>query len=125
MVQNKFSTDHWPTEIRYKKDDKTLEIDFDDGVTFRLRAEFLRVESPSAEVQGHNPDDKITVPGCRHVGISSMDTVGNYAIRIHFDDTHNTGIFTWSYLYELGQDHDGLWLEYLDSLTEQGLSRDP
>jgi DUF971 family protein len=125
MAQNKFSTDHWPTEFRYKKDDKILEVDFDDGVTFRLRTEFLRVESPSAEVQGHNPDDKITVPGCRHVAISSMDPVGNYAIRIHFDDSHNTGIFTWSYLYELGQNHDALWQDYLDALSEQGLSRDP
>ena len=124
-MNDPYTDRHTPTEIRVKREEKILEVDFDDGKSFALPAELLRVESPSAEVQGHNPDDKITVPGCRHVGISSMDTVGNYAIRIHFDDTHNTGIFTWSYLYELGQDHDGLWLEYLDSLTEQGLSRDP
>ncbi len=125
MAQNAFSATHWPTEIRYKKDVKILEVDFDDGAAFRFPAELLRVESPSAEVQGHNPDDKKTVPGRRHVGIDSMDPVGNYAIRINFDDSHNTGIFTWQYLYEMGQKQDGLWLDYLDALTEQGLSRDP
>ncbi len=122
---NSFSADHWPNEIRYKKDEKILEIDFDDGAAFRLPAEFLRVESPSAEVQGHGPDDKKTVPGCRHVEIESMDPVGNYAIRINFGDSHNTGIFTWRYLYEIGQKQDALWVDYLDALTEQGLSRDP
>ena len=116
---------HWPSEIRYKEAEKILEIDFDDGARFRLASELLRVESPSAEVQGHGPSQKKTVAGRRHVGIMSMDPVGNYAIRIKFDDMHDTGIFSWTYLYDLGRNQDAIWQDYLDALTEKGLSRDP
>ncbi len=122
---NSGSTPHWPSEIRYKQAEKVLEIDFDDGSRFRLPAELLRVESPSAEVQGHGPSQKKTIAGRRHVGIMSMVPVGNYAIRINFDDLHDTGIFSWSYLYELGRDQDTIWQAYLDALAANGLSRDP
>ncbi len=89
-----FVTAHWPKEIRYIAQDKRLEIDFDDGVAFAYPAELLRIESPSAEVQGHGPGDKTIVPGRRHVGIMAIEPVGNYAIRLKFDDLHDTGIFT-------------------------------
>ncbi len=114
-----------PTEIRLKSAEKRLEIDFDDGVSISLPAELLRVESPSAEVQGHGPSQKKIIAGRRHVGIMELEQVGNYAIRIHFDDLHDTGIFSWPYLYELGQRQDELWQAYLDALEKQGLSRDP
>jgi DUF971 family protein len=114
-----------PTEIRLKRDDKVLEIDFEDGRSFRLPAELLRVESPSAEVRGHGAGDKRTVAGRRHVGIMEIETVGNYAIRIDFDDLHGTGIYTWTFLYDLGRNQDAIWRAYLDELESQGLSRDP
>jgi len=85
----------------------------------------LRVESPSAEVQGHGPSQKKIIAGRRHVGIMSMEPVGNYAIRINFDDMHNTGIYSWQYLYELGQKQEATWLDYLAALEANGLSRDP
>jgi len=116
---------YWPLEIRYKEAEKVLEIDFEDGSQFCLPVELLRVESPSAEVQGHGPSQKKTVAGCRHVGIMSMTPVGNYAIRINFDDMHDTGIFSWTYLYDLGRDQDSIWRAYLNALDEKGLSRDP
>jgi DUF971 family protein len=119
-----FDEQPWPTELRYKSAEKTLEIDFDDDLSYRLPAELLRVESPSAEVMGHGAG-KTIVPGRRHVGITLMETVGNYAVRIHFDDLHNTGIFTWAYLRHLGEQRDQVWLTYLDALEAQGLSRDP
>ena len=114
-----------PTEIRLKKAEKLLEVDFDDGKCFSLPAELLRVESPSAEVQSHSVGGKVTVAGRRHVGIMSMKPVGNYAIRIHFDDLHDTGIFSWAYLYDLGRDQDAIWQAYLDALAATGLARDP
>jgi len=116
---------HWPTEIRLRKAEKILEIDFDNGVTFRLPAELLRVESPSAEVQGHGPNQKQLVAGRAQVGIISLEPVGNYAVRIVFDDLHDTGIFSWSYLYELGERQEELWDLYLNALTARGLSREP
>jgi len=125
MPDSNASNDPWPRDIRYKSAEKTLEVEFEDGTIFQYPAEFLRVESPSAEVQGHNPDQKKTVPGRRNVGISSMEPVGNYAIRINFDDSHDTGIFSWRYLFEIGQNQDALWSGYLDALTREGLSRDP
>ncbi len=118
-------TAHWPSEIRYVSAEKRLEIDFDNGVTFSYPAEFLRVESPSAEVQGHGPGQKQTVSGRRHVGILEIEPVGNYAIKIRFDDLHDTGIFSWKYLYELGEAQEEKWQAYLDALTAKGLSRDP
>ena len=120
-----FETEHWPGEIRYLAADKRLEIDFDNGVTFTYPAELLRVESPSAEVQGHGPGDKKVVAGRRHVGIMEIEPVGNYAVRIKFDDLHDTGIFSWQYLYQLGRNQDEIWQAYLDALEAQGLSREP
>ncbi len=124
-MSNTFSTEHWPTEIRLKQAEKILEVDFDDGSRFSLPAELLRVESPSAEVQGHSPDQKKLVPGRRHVGILEIEPMGNYAIKIKFDDLHDTGIFSWQYLYELGRDQDRIWREYLAMLGASGQSRDP
>ncbi|HEV2161579.1 MAG TPA: DUF971 domain-containing protein [Stellaceae bacterium] len=115
----------WPVEFRLKSADKALEVDFDSGETFRLPAEYLRVESPSAEVQGHNPSQKQIVAGRRHVGILAVEPVGNYAIRIKFDDLHDTGIYSWTYLYELGREQDKRWHTYLAELDKRGLSREP
>lgn len=114
-----------PTEIRLKSEEKALEIDFDDGRSFSLPAELLRVESPSAEVQGHSPSEKRTVAGRRHVGILGVEPVGHYAIRIKFDDLHDTGIFSWEYLYRMGENQDELWQSYVAALEAQGLSREP
>ncbi len=114
----------WPVELRVKRDERAIEIDFDDGTSFRLPAELLRVESPSAEVKGHGAEPKVIVAGKRNVGISAIDPVGNYAIRIVFDDGHDTGIYSWRYLRELGEAHDTLWARYLNALAEKGLSRD-
>ena len=122
---NELGTAFWPTEIRLNRDEKILEIDFDNGRSFRLPAEFLRVESPSAEVQGHGGDQKQIVADRRHVGIMEIEAVGNYAIRIKFDDLHDTGIYSWNYLYGLGQRQDEIWQLYLDNLQKRGHSRDP
>jgi DUF971 family protein len=113
----------WPVEIRVKRAERRLEIDFDDGAAFSLPAELLRVESPSAEVQGHTPSQKVTVGGKSGVGIRELDPVGNYAVRILFDDGHSTGIYTWSYLHKLGREQDQLWNSYLEALAAKGLSR--
>ncbi|MBL8701833.1 MAG: DUF971 domain-containing protein [Alphaproteobacteria bacterium] len=120
-----FQTRHWPVEIRLKTAEKRLEIDFDDGRNFSYPAELLRVESPSAEVQGHGPSQKQIVAGRRHVGIMEVEPVGNYAIRIKFDDLHDTGIFSWQYLRELGESQDRIWSDYLRNLEARGLSREP
>jgi DUF971 family protein len=116
---------HHPVEIRLKRDEKALEIDFETGETFTLPAELLRIESPSAEVQGHSPAQKTTVGGRRHVGIMKVEPVGNYAVRIAFDDLHDSGLYTWDWLYNLGRNKDEIWSAYLDALKEKGLSRDP
>ena len=115
----------WPTGLKLKKAERILEVSFDDGARFRLPAELLRVESPSAEVQGHGASQKQIVAGRRHVGIMGLEPVGNYAIRLKFDDLHDTGLFSWAYLYELGLKQDSLWQGYLDNLEKAGLSRDP
>jgi DUF971 family protein len=114
-----------PTEIRVNRANKTLDVTFDDGARFALPAELLRVESPSAEVQGHNPDQKQIVAGRRHVGIIAVEAVGNYAVRLTFDDLHDTGIYAWEYLYKLGCEQAQLWNAYLVALESRGLSRDP
>ena len=119
------STQHWPVEIRLKQAEKVLEVDFDDGAKFSFPAELLRVESPSAEVMGHGPGQKTIVAGRAQVGIMSVEPVGNYAIRIKFDDLHDTGIYSWRYLYELGLNKDRVWAEYLQALQAKGLSREP
>ena len=124
-MSESFDTEHWPVEIRHKQAERRLEIEFDDGVTFSLPAELLRVESPSAEVQGHGPSQKQFVAGRREVGIIAIEPIGNYAIRIKFDDLHDTGIYTWPYLYMLGEKQDDVWRSYLAGLEAQGLSRDP
>jgi DUF971 family protein len=113
------------TEIRLARAEKRLEVAFDDGSRFVLPAEYLRVSSPSAEVQGHSPAERRTVAGRRHVGILGIEPVGNYAIRILFDDRHDTGIYAWDYLHALGREQDRRWRAYLDELAAQGLSRDP
>jgi DUF971 family protein len=119
------ATEPWPTAIAYDPATKILRVTFEGGEAFDLPAEYLRVESPSAEVQGHNPLEKQTVPGRRHVGIVQIEPVGNYAVRLIFDDLHDTGIFSWRYLYELGREKESRWQAYLDILTARGLSRDP
>jgi DUF971 family protein len=124
-MSERFGTEHWPVEIRLKRDERALEIDFDDGRSFRYTAEYLRVESPSAEVQGHGPSQKQILAGRAHVGIIALEPVGNYAVRIKFDDLHDTGIYSWAYLYELGANQQELWTRYLKALEERGLSREP
>jgi len=115
----------WPIELRLKRAEKLVEISFDDGSKFSLPAEYLRVESPSAEVQGHGAGQKTLVHGRTHVGIIGLEPIGNYAVRIKFDDLHDTGIYSWSYLYELGVEHKKRWREYFDALAANGLSREP
>ncbi|MBX6425248.1 MAG: DUF971 domain-containing protein [Variibacter sp.] len=115
----------WPTEIRLHKDRKTLSVAFDNGETYALPAEYLRVRSPSAEVQGHSPSERKTVGGKRNVAILEVQPVGNYAVRLTFDDLHATGIYSWSYLLELGRNRDRYWQDYLDDLAAKGQSRDP
>ena len=115
----------WPTELRVFKAEGRLEIEFSDGKSCSLPAEYLRVESPSAEVMGHGgPSSKKIVAGRRHVKIASVEPVGNYAIRIVFDDKHDTGIYSWSYLRELADGYDERWAAYQAALLYNGLSRD-
>ena len=113
-----------PTELRFDKERRTLRIAFDDGRAFDLAAELLRVESPSAEVQGHGPGQKQLVSGKRNVRVLSAEQNGNYAVRLGFDDGHATGIYTWRYLRFLGENQDDLLAEYEEALGEAGLSRD-
>ena len=113
------------TEIRLNRAEKRLELAWDDGARFVMPAEYLRVESPSAEVQGHGPGQRVTVPGRRHVGIMRVEPVGNYAVRLVFDDLHDTGIYSWSYLHDLGREQAERWRAYETALAAQGLGRDP
>lgn len=115
----------WPTEIRLKKDRKALAVSFDSGESYELAAEYLRVASPSAEVQGHSPEQRQTVPGKKNVEIMKVEPVGNYAVKLHFDDLHDTGIYSWTYLRTLGAEHEERWGQYLAELEEKGLSREP
>jgi DUF971 family protein len=114
----------WPLDIAYNPTAKILKVSFDDGKVFDLPAEYLRVESPSAEVQGHHPSERQFVPGCRHIAITAIEPVGNYAVRLTFDDRHDTGIFSWALLHELGREHALRWPRYLEGLAARGLSRD-
>jgi DUF971 family protein len=114
----------WPTDLCYHRSDRRLEISWDDGTHSSLSAELLRVESPSAEVKGHGPGQKQTVPGKRLVSIERMEPVGNYAVRIVFSDGHNSGLYSWALLHELAQDQDRVWARYLNALAEKGLNRD-
>jgi DUF971 family protein len=117
--------DVWPTEIRLKQDRRSLLVRFDDGAEFDLPAEFLRVLSPSAEVQGHSPEQRQTVAGKIDVTIAAVDQVGNYAVRLTFSDRHDSGIFSWPYLRKLGKEREALWSGYLRDLDAKGLSRAP
>ena len=120
------ATAPWPDELRVFKEGARIDIDFSDGRKYSLPAEYLRVESPSAEVQGHGgPATKKLVSGRRHVKIVTVEPVGNYAIRIIFDDRHDTGIYSWSYLRELGDTQTERWATYQAALLFKGLSRDP
>ena len=114
----------WPVEIRLLRDRRALEVTFDDGEIFNLPAELLRVTSPSAEVQGHSEAERKTVGGKRNVTILSVDSVGNYAVRIGFDDMHSTGIYSWAFLRDLGLNAERRFQEYLDDLQAKGLDRD-
>ena len=114
----------WPSELRVSKDRQQLLVTFNDGAAFALSAEMLRVLSPSAEVQGHGPGQGVTVPGKRNVQILSVHPTGNYAVRIGFDDMHETGIYTWSYLRELGDNGAELFADYEAQLAVKGMSRD-
>jgi DUF971 family protein len=114
----------WPVEIRLPKDRRMLRVTFDDGRLFDLSAELLRVTSPSAEVQGHSEAERKTVGGKRNVTIVSVDPVGNYAVRIGFDDMHSTGIYSWTFLRDLGANTARRFQDYLDDLQAKGLDRD-
>lgn len=114
----------WPTELRLTKDRRTLTVAFEGGAVYRLPAEYLRVESPSAEVQGHGPGQRKTVSGKRDVEILDVEEVGNYAVKLSFDDLHSTGIYTWDHLAELGREYNVRWAAYLEELAAKGLSRD-
>ena len=124
-TENRSDARPWPTELRLGKDRKALAVTFDNGERFALDAEYLRVMSPSAEVQGHSADERKTVPGKRHVAILEVHPIGNYAVRLVFDDMHSTGIYSWDYLAELGRDRMHKWQGYLDELAGKGLSREP
>ncbi len=113
------------TEIRLNRAEKRLDLAWDDGVGFALPAEYLRVESPSAEVQGHGPGQRVIVPGRRHVGIMRLEPVGHYGVRIVFDDLHDSGIFSWAFLRRLGEEQAERWAAYEQALAAKGLSRDP
>lgn len=114
-----------PTEIRLNRAEKVLHVAFDTGERFALPAEYLRVESPSAEVQGHGPGQKVIVPGRRHVGIMRVEPVGHYAVRLVFDDLHDSGIFSWDYLLQLGREQEQRFAAYELALAAKGLSREP
>ena len=116
-------TEHWPSEIRLRKDRRSLRVRFEDGAEFDLPAEYLRVLSPSAEVQGHSPEQRQTVGGKIDVTIAAVDPVGNYAVRLTFSDRHNSGIFSWPYLRKLGEEREALWAGYLRELETKGMSR--
>ncbi|WP_363350396.1 DUF971 domain-containing protein [Methylocystis echinoides] len=118
------TADPWPTEIRLLDDGRRLRVAFDDGASFTLSAELLRVRSPSAEVQGHSPADQKTVGGKRNVAIIAVAPVGNYAVRLDFDDLHRTGIYTWRYLRALGETAETSFSAYLEELAAKGLDRD-
>jgi DUF971 family protein len=118
-------TEAWPSELRLHKDRKTFTVTFEGGERFDLPAEYLRVKSPSAEVQGHSAEERKTVPGKREVGIIEVLPIGNYAVRLVFDDLHDTGIFGWEYLRELGRNYARYWQDYLDELAAKNLTREP
>ncbi len=114
-----------PTEIKLHGASRVLEVHFDDGSTFELSCEYLRTHSPSAEVRGHGPGQEVLQVGKRDVAISDVQPVGQYAVKLVFDDGHDSGLYTWNYLYELGSRQNEYWQRYLDQLAAAGASRDP
>lgn len=116
-------TTAWPTELKLDAEKRVLAVSFDDGQSFALPAELLRVMSPSAEVQGHSPEQRVTVPGKKAVRIVKLEPVGNYAVRITFDDGHDTGLFVWEYLRDLGENQETRFRSYLQELAAKGLTR--
>ena len=116
--------DLWPTEIRLSADRRSLNVAFEDGARYALPAEYLRVSSPSAEVQGHSPLERKVIGGNRSVAILAVEPVGNYAVKLGFDDMHDTGIYGWGYLHTLGREYASRWQTYLSELAERGLDRD-
>ncbi|CAA6604889.1 conserved hypothetical protein [Rhodospirillaceae bacterium LM-1] len=120
-----FGTKHWPLEIRLKRAEKSLEVTFEDGLHFAFPAEFLRVNSPSAEVQGHSPAERKLVSGRKHVGILEVKPVGNYAVKLVFDDLHDSGLYSWDLLYDYGMRQGDMWQAYEAELASAGLSREP
>lgn len=114
-----------PTELNLHRESKVLDVTFDDGSTFSLPCEYLRVYSPSAEVQGHTPDQAVLQVGKENVNIDHIEPVGNYAVILHFDDEHNTGIYSWETLYKLGSQYEELWADYLKRLEQAGHTRKP
>jgi DUF971 family protein len=114
-----------PTDIIFHRASHKLEVAFENGERYQLPCEYLRVESPSAEVQGHHPSQRVLVPGKKHVNINAIEPVGNYAVQLHFDDGHNTGIYSWTLLRTLGQSYAERWLAYEAELQARGLSREP
>jgi DUF971 family protein len=116
-------SDLWPDEIRLAADKRSLKVSFNDGSRYVLEAEYLRVESPSAEVKGHTPDQAQLVSGKKSVAISGVEAVGNYAVRLTFSDGHSTGIYTWDYLASLGREHKAIWAQYLGKLEAAGKTR--
>ena len=114
-----------PTDIKLHQASRVLEVIFDDGATFRLPCEYLRVYSPSAEVKGHGPGQRVLQTGKRDVNIMNIVPIGNYAVGLRFSDGHDTGLFTWQTLYDLGVNQDQYWTQYLQELEQAGGSRDP
>ena len=124
IIKGKSSQKIIPIEINYKKKEKILSIKFSNYTKYTLSAEYLRVSSPSAEVQTHNPETRKFIPGKKYVAISDIEKVGNYAIRIIFNDGHDTGIFSWDYLYELSTNYEKIWKQYLNGIEKKNLSRE-
>lgn len=114
----------WPSELRLRENGRILSVSFESGDTYDLSAEYLRVMSPSAEVQGHRREERLTIGGKLHCSVTGIEPIGTYAVRLIFDDLHSTGIFTWDYLHELGSRHDENWAVYEAELKTKGLSRD-
>ena len=114
-----------PVAINLHQKSRVLEVEYDDGEKFELSCEYLRVHSPSADVKGHGPGQEVLQTGKENVNISEIEPVGNYAVKLIFDDGHNTGLYSWSYLYELGIEHENNWMTYLDALKKVGYVRRP
>lgn len=116
-------SDAMPVEIKLRQRSRVLEVSFDDGCRFELPFEYLRVHSPSAEVQGHSPDQRVLVLDKQSVGVRAVEPVGQYAVKLSFDDGHDTGLYTWKYLYQLGSQREQLWTEYLERVQRSGGKR--